>query len=92
VHPVASRVASTVNAGFDGKSATLVSDLRAGNPRLMSTSPTATPSVPFPSQPTGRIARQELEAECAAGVFDNPHQLVEGIPTTPIAALTATAG
>ena len=58
----------------------------------MSTSPTATRSVPVPSQPTGGIARQELEAEGAAGVFDNPYQLVEEIRATPIAALTATAG
>ena len=58
----------------------------------MSTSPTATRSVPFPSQPAGGIARQELEAEGAAAVFDNPHQLVEEIRATPIAALTATAG
>jgi len=57
----------------------------------MSTSPTATTSVPVPSQPAGGIARQELEAEGEAAVFDNPHQLVEEIPTTPIAALTATA-
>jgi HAD superfamily hydrolase (TIGR01509 family) len=41
---------------------------------------------------SGGIARQELEGEGAAAVFDNPHQLFEEIPTTPIAALTATAG
>jgi hypothetical protein len=42
---VASRVASTANAAADGKSAKIVSDLRAGNPKLMSTSPTATSSI-----------------------------------------------
>ena len=41
---------------------------------------------------SGGIARQELEAEGAAAVFDNPHQLLQEIPSTPIAALTATAG
>lgn len=41
---------------------------------------------------TGGIAREELEAEGAAAVFDDPQQLVEDIRTTPIAALTATAG
>jgi hypothetical protein len=41
---------------------------------------------------SGGIARQELEAEGASAVFDNPRQLLEEIATTPIAALTATAG
>ena len=58
----------------------------------MSTSPTATTSVPVPPQPAGGIARQELEAEGAAAVFDDLHQLLDEIRATPIAVLTATAG
>jgi HAD superfamily hydrolase (TIGR01509 family) len=41
---------------------------------------------------SGGIAREELQAEGAAAVFDNPQQLVDDIHRTPIAALTATAG
>ncbi len=41
---------------------------------------------------SGGIARQELEAEGATAVFDNPCQLLEEIATSPIGALTATAG
>ena len=52
----------------------------------MSTSPTATTSVPVSSQAAGGIARQELEAEGAAAVFDNPDQLLDEIRATPIAA------
>jgi len=40
---------------------------------------------------SGGIARDELNAEGAAAVFDDPAQLLEDIHTTPIAALTTTA-
>jgi HAD superfamily hydrolase (TIGR01509 family) len=40
---------------------------------------------------SGGISRQELDAEGAVAVFDNPRHLLENIRQTPIAALTATA-
>ena len=89
VHPAASRVASTVNAASMANRPRFQTCAR-GNPRLMSTSPTATTSVPVSSQPAGGIARQELEAEGAAAVFDNPDQLLDEIRATPIAALRGT--
>jgi len=41
---------------------------------------------------SGGISRQELDAEGAVAVFDNPRHLLENIRQTPIAAFMATAG